>query len=72
MADIVQFSAGLVGDGIVIDPDQILREAIGAGYTHLVLIAHDGDSKVDIRSSHGLAESLLLMERAKVKMVGHG
>lgn len=70
MAKIIKLSPGEVGDGVHIDPDQILSLAVGNGYTHVVVVACDANGQVDTRASHGLAESLLLIERAKAKMVG--
>jgi hypothetical protein len=64
MADVVPLRVGLVGDGAKVDCDNVLTAAQGQLRTVLV-IGERPDGELYVAGSDGVADSVLLMERAK-------
>lgn len=64
MGEVVQLDTGLIGDGRVVDPDQVLECAKNLLQT-VFICGIDYDGQLFMAGSHGAAENVLLMERAK-------
>ena len=50
MSNVIEFSAGLVGDGMKIDADQILSHVVGNAET-LVVVYEDKDGALQVAST---------------------
>jgi hypothetical protein len=66
--NVISFPTGPVGDGAVIDCDQILDENKGL-LRSLTLIGEGHNGKLIVAGSHGAAESAFLMVRAHAYLV---
>ena len=69
MAEILAFHPQLVGDGYRFEPDKILEEAKGRGFTNVLVIGELEDGDFWISSAANAGEALVLMEKAKHKIV---
>lgn len=71
MAEVVRLADHLteVGPGYRFDPDQILEAAKGQGFTSLVIVAEMEDGELWVSSAANAGEALILMERAKQRIV---
>jgi hypothetical protein len=65
MGEVVSLSGQPVGDGSHIDCDAVIQASVGEGLIQVVVIGILPDGDVFTAGSHGLAETLLLLERAK-------
>jgi hypothetical protein len=66
MTNVVSFTGGLVGEGFVIDPDQVLECA--KGNKRVVILMIDHENQMHIASSHGNADAALMLCRALQKI----
>lgn len=60
-----KFTPVIVGDGIVFDADRILKGAEGNEWIKLAVLGVLKDGTVCVMSTHGDAETVLLIEQAK-------
>ena len=67
--NVVKFEPVEVGDGYRFDPDELLEANKGAGFEMLVLIG-EIDGEIVVAGSANAGESLILMEKAKLKIIG--
>ena len=65
MTNIHKFEPVLVGEGFRFDPDQILEQAKGQGFTNIVIIGENPDGTTWVSSAANAGEAMILMERAK-------
>lgn len=63
--NIVRLVTGPVGDGVVIEPDNILTHAVGQLDSALVV----GEGTLYIAASHGKSDILMLLARAQAKLI---
>ncbi len=68
-ANIIPFEPVVVGDGYRFDPDQILEDAKGQSFTTLAIIGETEDGEMWVSGNANGGETLVLMERAKRKIV---
>ena len=66
---VVGFQPRTVGSGYRFDPDQILEEAKGQGFTNILVIGEQEDGELWVSSAANAGEALVLMERAKHQIV---
>lgn len=75
MSRVVKFVPRELGERFRSDPDEILADARGAGFTSLIVIGHWDDvnpgEDIWIGSNANVGETVLLLERAKHKLI-HG
>jgi hypothetical protein len=69
MSNVAKLELVTVGDGFRFDPDELLEEAKGHGFTNLVIIGELPDGEQWVSGMANAGESLILMERAKRKIV---
>jgi hypothetical protein len=69
MAEVLQFHPQLVGEGFRFEPDKILEEAKGRGFTNVLIIGEMEDGEFWVSSAANAGEALVLMEKAKHKIV---
>jgi hypothetical protein len=69
MAEVHKFEPKLVGENYRFDADQILEQAKGRGFTNVLVIGELEDGEFWISSAANAGEALVLMERAKHKIV---
>lgn len=62
--NITEFRPKIVGNGAVVDCDQILEENKGA-FARVALIGWTKDGKIAVASSHGAPDTLWLIEVGK-------
>lgn len=67
--NVVKLQLVEVGEGFRFDPDVILEEAKGKGFTRLAVLAETDNGEIYIAGSANAGESLVLMERAKRRIV---
>jgi hypothetical protein len=67
--NVLKFEPTLVGEGFRFDADQILEEAKGRGFTNVLIIADTEDGELWVSSAANAGEALVLMEKAKHKIV---
>ena len=67
--NVVKFEPVEVGDGYRFDHDELLEANKGAGFEMLVLIG-EIDGEIVVAGSANAGESLILMEKAKLKIIG--
>ena len=70
VAEVVKFVPEVVGENYRIDPDQILEAAKGQGFDRLVIMGELEDGEIYIAGSANAGETMVLMERAKLKIIG--
>ena len=66
---VVKFHPQIVGESYRFDPDQILEEAKGRGFTNVLIIGELDDGELWVSSAANAGEALVLMEKAKHKIV---
>ena len=66
---VVKFEPREVGQGYRFDPDQILEDAKGSDFTNLVIIGELPDGETHVMAASNAGEALILIERAKRKLV---
>jgi len=69
MAEVHKLKPEIVGDGYRFDADEILEDAKGAEFVTLAIIAEYVDGGIYIAGNANGGETLVLMERAKEKIV---
>ena len=70
MADVVKFEPVEVGEGYRFDADELLEAAKGHGFTTLAIIGQLEDGSIWISGSANAGETLILMEKAKLQVIG--
>lgn len=71
-AEIVPLRLVRVGSGFRFEADKLLEAAKGAGFTNLVIIGELPDTdELSVRGMANAGEALILMERAKLQIIGH-
>lgn len=68
MSNVVSLPIGSVGDGVRVEPDDVLSAAIGNARS-VVVVFEDNAGELRVSSSDGAPEALMLMERAKKRLV---
>jgi hypothetical protein len=68
--NVVKFEPEVVGEGFRFDPDEILDKAKGQGFTSVVIIGELPDGETWVSSAANGGESLILIERAKLQIIG--
>lgn len=72
--NVVKLELISIGEDVRLDPDAILEAAMGKGFTKLVIIGEfpeDSDEdELFIAGSANAGESLILMELAKLQVIG--
>lgn len=67
MGEVVELKV-LQGDGFVIEADKVLKAQLG-NLESVVVVGLDADGDLVIAGSHGAAEAVFLMERAKAVFI---
>ena len=67
--NVVKFEPVEVGDGYRFDPDDILEKNKGLGWESLAIIGMI-DGEVAVASSVNAGETLIALEKAKLKIIG--
>jgi hypothetical protein len=71
VTNVTKLEVVTVGEGFRFDPDVILEAAKGQGFTNLVIIGEmPDDDELYVAGMANAGESLILMERAKLKIIG--
>lgn len=65
MGDVHKFTPVEVGENHRFDPDEILAEAQGQGFTNLVILGELPDGEMYVAGMANAGESLIMIERAK-------
>jgi hypothetical protein len=68
-AEVYKFEPQVVGDGYRFDADEILEAAKGAGFTTVAVLGQLEDGSLWVSGSANSGETLVLMEKAKRKIV---
>ncbi len=71
-ADIRKLQPLSIGEGYRFDPDEILDAAKGQGFAELVIIGTLPSGERWVSGNCNAGEALILMERAKLEMIGGG
>lgn len=73
MSEVVKIADHLtvVGEGYRFNCDEILEAAKGRDFGRLLIIGDLPDGKIYVAGSANAGESLILLERAKMRIVGH-
>ena len=73
MGEVVRFdpAAEIVGDGKVLNPDNVLENNKGS-FTEVVVIGRDHDGKVIFASSHGRLEAMWLLRKGEHMLLSYG
>lgn len=71
-ADIRKLHPVSIGEGYRFDPDEILDAAKGQGFAELVIIGTLLSGERWVSGNCNAGEALILMERAKLEMIGGG
>jgi hypothetical protein len=70
MSNVVRLELREVGEGFRFDPDAILEEAKGKGFTNLVIVGElPDDDEVYVAGMANAGESIIMMERAKLQII---
>jgi hypothetical protein len=69
MTNVVKLEPVDIGDGFRFDPDELLEANKGAGWSILALIGKI-DGELVVAGSAGAGETLILIEKAKLKIIG--
>ena len=69
MGEVHKFQPKLIGTTYRFDVDQTLEDAKGQGFTNVLIIAEQEDGDFWISSAANAGEALVLMEKAKHKIV---
>lgn len=70
MSNVLKFEPVTVGESFRFDPDEILEKAKGQGFTNLAIIADLPDGELWFSGSANAGETLILIERAKLQIIG--
>jgi hypothetical protein len=70
MGDVIQFNPIDIGDDYKFDPDEILEKAKGQGFTNVAIIGELPDGSTWLSGAASSAETIMLMERAKLMLLG--
>lgn len=62
---VVKFEPQIVGSSYRFDPDQILEEAKGQGFTNILIIGELESGELWVSSAANAGEAMILMEKAK-------
>lgn len=65
-----KFKPVVVGDNYRFDPDEILDGAKGEPFDRLLVIGEYDDGELYIAGNCNSGETLVLMERSKLKLIG--
>lgn len=68
-SNVVEFHPQVVGEGYRFDPDKILDGAKGEGFINILVVGEYDDGTLWVSSAANAGEALILMERAKRKIV---
>lgn len=68
-SNVLEFHPEVVGAGYRFDPDAILEAAKGQGFTNIVIVGEQSDGSTWVSSAANAGEALILMERAKKRIV---
>lgn len=71
-ADIRKLQPLSIGEGYRFDPDEILDAAKGQGFSELVILGTLPSGERWVSGNCNAGASLILMERAKLEMIGGG
>jgi len=69
MTNVVRLEPVEVGEGFRFDPDELLESNKGQGYSMLAVLG-EKDGEVYINGSANAGETLILLEKAKLKIIG--
>jgi hypothetical protein len=69
MSNVVKLEPVEIGDGYRFDPDELLEANKGAGWSILALIG-EIDGEIVVCGSANAGETLILLEKAKLKIIG--
>jgi len=70
MSNVSKLELVEVGEDFRFDPDVILEQAKGQGFTRLVIIGEtDNDDELYVAGTANAGESLILMELAKLQII---
>ncbi len=70
MAEVVRFKPVEVGEGYRFEPNAILEAAKDQGFTTLAIVGQLEDGSIWISGSANAGETLILMEKAKLQVIG--
>ncbi len=70
MADVLPFKPVEVGEGYRFDPNELLEAAKDRGFTTLAILGQLEDGSIWISGSANAGETLILMEKAKRRVIG--
>ena len=68
-SNVVEFHPQVVGEGYRFEPDDILEGAKGQDFTNILVVGEYDDGTLWVSSAANAGEALVLMERAKRKIV---
>lgn len=67
--NVAKFTPITVGEGFRFDPDELLDEAKGQGFTTVAIIGEMENGEIWVSGSANAGETLILMEMAKHQLV---
>lgn len=71
MGEVRKLELVTVGEGFRFDPDDLLEAGKGQGFTNLVILGElPDDDDVYVAGMANAGEALILMERAKLQIIG--
>ncbi|GAA0623350.1 hypothetical protein [Thalassospira tepidiphila] len=70
MADVIQFNAAEIGDGITVPVDGVLEGAKSADLVAVTVIGWTKDGEQYIASTHGTRDIIADIEMAKAQAIG--
>ena len=70
MGDVIQFEPIDIGDGYKFDPDEVLENAKGQGFTNVAIVGQLPNGETWLSGASNSAETIMLMERAKLMLLG--
>jgi hypothetical protein len=68
--NVVKFKPVEIGENYRFDPDEILEAAKGRPFGRLVIIGDLPDGEIYVAGTANAGESMVLMERAKLQIIG--
>lgn len=68
-AEIVKFDPVLVGEAFRFDPDELLEAAKGQDFTNLAILGELPSGEIWLSGMANAGETLVMMERAKLKII---
>lgn len=69
MSNVTELKPGVVGEGFRFDPDMILEKAKGQGFSMVCVIGRCPGGELWISYSDNAAETIMLLERTKHKLL---